>query len=79
MPLGNLQSYFVGRKGFLMSKVLSHMWPVLWLYTLNGQAEVKLKEAFITTSSLQHEDLSAVTFIVSLFPLWKEAENRGHQ
>lgn len=61
-----------------MSKVLSHIWPVLWLYTQNGQAEVKLKEAFTVISSLQHEDLSAVTSIVSLSPLWKNAENRGH-
>lgn len=62
-----------------MSKVLSHTWPALWLYTLNGQAEVKLKEAFTAISSLQHEDLSALTFIVSLFPLWTDIENRGHQ
>lgn len=61
-----------------MSKVLSHIWPVLWLYIQHGKAEVKLKEAFRAISSLQHEDLSAVTFIVSLFPLWKEVENRGH-
>lgn len=52
-----------------MSKVLSHIWPVLWLYTQNGQAEVKLKEAFTVISSLQHEDLSAVTSIMSLSPL----------
>lgn len=62
-----------------MSKVLSHIWPVLGLYALNGQAEMKLEEAFAAISSLQHEDLSAVTFIVSLFSLWKDIEKRGHQ
>jgi len=45
----------------------------------NGQAEVKLKEAFTVNSSQQNEYLSAVGFLVSLFPLWNGVESGGHQ
>lgn len=62
-----------------MGKILSHIWSVLWLCMGNGQAEVKLKEAFTVISSLQYEDLSAVSFFVSLFSLWKCIESGGHQ
>lgn len=62
-----------------MSKILSHISSVLWLCMGNGQAKVKLKEAFTVISFLQHEDLSAVGFSMSLFLLWKDVESGGHQ
>lgn len=54
-----------------MRKILSHIWSVLWLYMVNGQAEGKLKEAFTIISLLQNKDLSAEGFLVSLFLSWE--------
>lgn len=45
-----------------MRKIISHVWSVLWLYMVNGQAEAKLKEAFTIISSQQSKDLPSVEF-----------------
>lgn len=62
-----------------MSKILSHIWSVLWLCMGNGQAEVKGRKAFTVVSSLQHEDLSAVGFFCVSVPPMDVVESGGCQ
>lgn len=61
-----------------MRKIVSHVWSVLWLCMVNGQAKVKLKEAFTIIFSQQSKDLPSMGFWF-FFPCGGGMKSGGHQ